>query len=274
MGIGIILTAIVMGFALGGRKRAISDAEVIERAKALGMVEASGVLSQYAEDGGQNNENNQTAPDTSLDQKGEEVSEEVNQGEPQTGESVPEVDEAAKENEQVGENSESIESEEDVKLASNAAVENASTDVIETEGKQEDAATEKSEAKVEETEKKEEKTTIENSTSNETVPDASAAANAASSTADTTESKPAEAEAAKPATTEGSSDVNYVVVVLPSGSESDTCARILRESGVIDDGVAFNKYLVSSGQDRKIRSGTKQIPRGASFEEIASIITK
>ena len=65
-----------------------------------------------------------------------------------------------------------------------------------------------------------------------------------------------------------------MVVVLPSGSESDTCARILRESGVIDDGVAFNKYLVSSGQDRKIRSGTKQIPRGASFEEIASIITK
>ena len=45
MGIGIILTAIVMGFALGGRKATISDAEIIERAKALGMVDpTSGVL--------------------------------------------------------------------------------------------------------------------------------------------------------------------------------------------------------------------------------------
>lgn len=252
----------------------MSDEEVIKRAKQLGMVEAESTLSSLSDASKIPEETDDTASDQKMDKTGEEVSQEVNQGEPQTGESIPEVDEAAKENEQAGENSESIESEEDVKLASNAAAENASTDVIETEGKQEDAATEKSEAKVEETEKKEEKTSIENNTSNETVPDASAAANAASSTADTTESKPAETEDAKPAATEGSSDVNYVVVVLPSGSESDTCARILRESGVIDDGVAFNKYLVSSGQDRKIRSGTKQIPRGASFEEIASIITK
>ncbi len=274
LGVGVVLTAVIMGVVLGRGTSRMSDEEVIKRAKQLGMVEAESTLSSLSEATKIPEETDDTASDQKVDKAGEEVSEEVNQGEPQTGESIPEVDEAAKENEQAGENSESIESEEDVKLASNTAAENASTDVIETEGKQEDAATEKSEAKVEETEKKEEKTSIENNTSNETVPDASAAANATSSTADTTESKPAEAEAAKPAATEGSSDVNYVVVVLPSGSESDTCARILRESGVIDDGVAFNKYLVSSGQDRKIRSGTKQIPRGASFEEIASIITK
>ena len=37
MGIGIILTAIVMGFALGGRKATLSNAQIIERAKALGI---------------------------------------------------------------------------------------------------------------------------------------------------------------------------------------------------------------------------------------------
>ena len=35
MGIGIILTAIVMGFALGGRKATISDAEIIEMLKLI-----------------------------------------------------------------------------------------------------------------------------------------------------------------------------------------------------------------------------------------------
>ena len=44
IGIGVILTALIMGFALGGRKTTISDAEVIERAKKLGMVQG-GVLS-------------------------------------------------------------------------------------------------------------------------------------------------------------------------------------------------------------------------------------
>ncbi|WP_024864833.1 hypothetical protein [Butyrivibrio sp. FCS014] len=59
MGIGIILTAIVMGFALGGRKTTISDAEVIRRAKELGMIEAgTGTLSQNSKEAGNSNEKN------------------------------------------------------------------------------------------------------------------------------------------------------------------------------------------------------------------------
>ena len=95
MGIGIILTAIVMGFALGGRKATISDAEVIERAKALGMVDG-GVLSQSSEAEQENKTsssfNSETTVEseeitddssasiTSLDKEGEEISEEINQG--------------------------------------------------------------------------------------------------------------------------------------------------------------------------------------------------
>ena len=95
MGIGIILTAIVMGFALGGRKATISDAEVIERAKALGMVDG-GVLSQSSETEQEiktsssfNSEttveseeitDDSSASITSLDKEGEEISEEINQG--------------------------------------------------------------------------------------------------------------------------------------------------------------------------------------------------
>ena len=86
----------------------MSDEEVIKRAKQLGMVEAESTLSSLSEATKIPEETDDTASDQKVDKAGEEVSEEVNQGESQTGESVPEVDEAAKENEQAGENSESI----------------------------------------------------------------------------------------------------------------------------------------------------------------------
>ena len=49
IGLGVIITAIIMGFALGAGKAPISDAEVIEKAKGLGMVEG-GVLSDYSDE--------------------------------------------------------------------------------------------------------------------------------------------------------------------------------------------------------------------------------
>ena len=93
MGIGIILTAIVMGFALGGRKATISDAEVIERAKALGMVDpTSGVLNQGT-NGADTDEENTTASGEALDQTGEKISEEIDQEFASNSESVYGLDE-------------------------------------------------------------------------------------------------------------------------------------------------------------------------------------
>ena len=91
MGIGIILTAIVMGFALGGRKGAISDAEVIERAKALGMVDPnSGVLTQPT-NGDTGNEDDSSTSDSSLDETGKEISQEIDEELASSGESVTEL---------------------------------------------------------------------------------------------------------------------------------------------------------------------------------------
>ena len=77
MGIGIILTAIVMGFALGGRRGTLSDAEIIKRAKALGMVEqSSGTLSASLKEEIITNENDASSSGETLDQEGKEISEE------------------------------------------------------------------------------------------------------------------------------------------------------------------------------------------------------
>ena len=49
LGLGTVLTAIIMGVVLGKPSKNITDAEVIKRAKQLGMVEAESTLSSYSE---------------------------------------------------------------------------------------------------------------------------------------------------------------------------------------------------------------------------------
>ena len=44
LGIGIVITALIMGIAAGGKKETLSNEEIKERAQALGMVEESTVL--------------------------------------------------------------------------------------------------------------------------------------------------------------------------------------------------------------------------------------
>ena len=48
LGLGVLLTSIIMGVALSGKNKSMSDEEVIRRAKQLGMVEAENTLSEYS----------------------------------------------------------------------------------------------------------------------------------------------------------------------------------------------------------------------------------
>ena len=57
------------------------------------------------------------------------------------------------------------------------------------------------------------------------------------------------------------------------GLVSESVAKEMKKAGVIQDAEAFDEYLESSGMARKIRSGKYKIPVGASYEEIASIIS-
>ncbi len=264
MGVGVLLTAIIMGVALGGSGSKMSDAEVIKRARQLGMVEAESTLSDYSEatkESEVTEENDESASGQKVDKEGTEVSEEVNQGESEAGESVSSMDETAKESDEVGENSESVEAEPDIALSSSASAETASTETVSAEVNNE-ASEETADVVNTQTETNDDQASQDNtSVNNEAAEESSVVSNSSENTN-------AVSESAQP------TDVNYVVVVIPGGSDSDTCARIIREAGLIEDGIGFNKYLENQGLDRYIRSGTKQIPRGASFEEIARIITR
>ncbi len=56
LGIGIVMTALIMGITAAGKNKSLSDSEIIERAKALGMTEESTLLADAAEDGLQEEE--------------------------------------------------------------------------------------------------------------------------------------------------------------------------------------------------------------------------
>ncbi len=256
MGIGIILTAIVMGFALGGRKSTLSDAEIIKRAKALGMVEAdSGVLTQNTAEVDKDNENDSSASDPSLDQEGKEVSEEIQQ---EVVLSDPSVSEVAEEKE-------------DGERDSSEAVTAVSTEQVRT-----DSAAEASTKEVKESSAA---ASVASVASSEASSEATMAASTNASTEERKEevAETANAEASRSASSSSeqtSTSGTSKIVTIPGGLGSDQVAAILYREGLVDNAVTFNRYLIDRGMDRIIRSGTKTIPDGASYEQIASIITK
>ncbi len=255
MGIGIILTAIVMGFALGGRKATMSDAEIIQRAKALGMVDGeSGVLLDSKDQEGEETNDDSSTSSSPLFEEGAKIPEKEQQEVAGTGSSAAEVAEEAKE----GENADSEASKDQSSASlSSTKEENA-------------AATGKSSVTEDAAESKSSSTTKTDTASSE--------ASSTDSSGATTEASSTNKASASSESTGSSSgagiNTSSKTVTIPGGLGSDQVAQILVKEGIIDNAVSFNKYLVDSRKDRIIRSGVKTIPAGASYEQIVSIITK
>ena len=68
--------------------------------------------------------------------------------------------------------------------------------------------------------------------------------------------------------------VATVTFTIPSGCGSYEVAKLLEENGLIKNAVEYDTFLCANDYDRKISSGTYQIPVGADGETIAKIITK
>ncbi len=91
LGIGIAVTALLMGIALSGRKETMTDEEIRQRALEMGMTDESGVLSEDLKD-----ENPDTEPEEIEDpesEAGELAVSENETGEPAEPAVVPENEE-------------------------------------------------------------------------------------------------------------------------------------------------------------------------------------
>lgn len=263
MGIGVILTAIIMGFALGARNAPVSDAEVIEKAKGLGMVEG-GVLSDYSgEDGSvQQTPDEPKAPETPdmsdsyspAADNGTDLTGNIGTDSALSGASTTDLVKVTdiKENSPV---SNSAGSSLDRTTSSASSFKSTKTDEKDLKDNNKDIKTSdlKTESKVKEEEQEsDEPEEEEESKEPEQQPDTTPAA---------------------PSTTPAPAG-EMIEITIPGGSGSDKVASILKDAGVVDDAVAFNKYLIQNKVDRKIRSGKKVFPANATYDQIADIIVR
>lgn len=306
MGIGIILTAIVMGFALGGRKAAISDAEVIQRAKALGMVEHSGTLTQATWEATGINEEVATASGEELLSKGDQISQEDQQEASETALSNPGLAEAAQEiqdqsQETAGKTGEAS-FEGAAKQESDVAKEIVETKTLDDAASSDTAgagsttaiaAAETSALTDASSAKASAETTLQISDAAVPVADAASAsssaavaaatntvadtgAEAASASAASTSASTASASAASTESSASAASPAPAVasrsVTIPKGCGSDTVADILFKEGLVDNAVSFNQFLVTTGMDRKLRAGVKLVPEDGDYQHIAEVL--
>lgn len=68
LGVGIVCTAIIMGIALSGKEK-LTEAEIIERARLLGMVMAEEVEAEEPEEENQEKQENSTEEETTNNQE-------------------------------------------------------------------------------------------------------------------------------------------------------------------------------------------------------------
>lgn len=243
LGIGIVVTAIIMGFALSGKK-SMTDAEIIARAKKLGMVENTVLSDLNHEDAGKEDE--KSAGD---DEAGQE-SQDKSQGEaPENQDASMQTEDT--ESEEPGETAKEDEtaraSEEEDKDTSDTG--EADSGIADTADNPEDGAeTAKADSGA-------------GSTRNETSPGRAGGVTAAEAAAEPEDAKGIITSAA------------VKTITVSSGDGSYTVARKLADVGVVTSAESFDTFLCQNGYDKKLRTGTFSIPADASDEQIARIVT-
>ena len=68
-------------------------------------------------------------------------------------------------------------------------------------------------------------------------------------------------------------EAGTVSLQIVRGDSSVSVSERLEEVGLIDDASAYDRYLCQNGYDKKIRTGTYEIPVNATQDEIARMIT-
>ena len=194
LGIGILVTAVIMGVTQGSRKETLSDREIRERAAALGMVEPGNSLADL--------EAAETPAATEIPEAAETPA-------------ATEIPEAIE-----------------------TPVATETPEAAETP-----AATETPEA-----------------AETPAATEAPAATETPEVTARPTQ-KPAEEE-------EGSS----YTFEIQAGDSSYQVAYRLQQAGLVADARDFDNYLCSKGYDRKLKTGSYEIPETATEEEISEIL--
>lgn len=64
----------------------------------------------------------------------------------------------------------------------------------------------------------------------------------------------------------------FVVITVNGGDGSGTVSKRVFEAGLVDDAEEFDRFLCSNGYDNSIKVGNHEVPKNATWEEIANIL--
>lgn len=235
VGIGIVVTAIIMGIALSGNK-SMTDKEIIARAKELGMIEDT-VLSDTAED--EPGSEGETAGNTVSPEEQDKIDR-----------ILADADSAGMEQDKssVQDNASGT----DNSAAGDIVTGNPEADKPDTANDSQgvDAESEAGEDSKEGTPDK--KDTAENNKDK---------ADAAGDKEDENDNEAIVSSAVK-------------TITVVSGDGSYSVAKKLENAGIITSASNYDAYLCEHGYDKKLQTGTFSIPADASDEQIARIVTR
>ena len=268
LGIGILVTAVIMLFLAQQNKNSLSDKEIKERAAALGMVESGSTLDALKED-----EKDIEAVDSDMSESFEGNTDEV---------AAEETEAEEIENKEA----EEIKAEE-IKTEEITANENETSDNKAEETKVEETNTKESkenanvkdnhnddylddiEATIDEADAYlENKTSDSNNTNNDASKNKKVEQNSTDNNSKTSDNK--QEDTKSNTQNENKNKQDSVSLTIRSGESSYVVAKHLQELGLISDANSFDNYLCSTGKDRRIRVGTYDIPSNSSTEEIAN----
>ena len=249
LGIGIFVTAILMALTIHGKTERLTDEQIIERAEALGME------MKYSSDVLADTVSENAAEDTKSAEPPDQVKEETSLANRLQAEEMEENPLLA------GAGVDSSADEQD-----NNAADTAQQDIYHEDP---DAA-ERTEAKTDTTDRKEQ--TQDGSAQENAAGEKNAAQN---SSADAKAAGQDEGVAGETSAADTQQTVTGAAkqITVSSGDGSDTVAEKLYEAGLVSDAAAYDRYLCQNGYDKKICTGVKTIPAGATEAEIAQILT-
>ena len=252
-----MVAALVLSFSGTDKAGAMTDAEVMARARELGMTDGNEVLSEaYTVVDApelETEEMIETVPST------EAASEVLTEAETEASleASTEAVSEASTEGatEAATETSTEASSEASSKTGSEASAEAATEASTEASSEAaEEAVTEDTSEVSSEAKNITSELTGEDKTKSELLADA----------AET------EAESISPVTDSASGFISVHI----SGGSSYAVAKALENAGAVADAAAFDRYLCTKGYDRRLSTGDFRIPAGAGEEEIALILMR
>ena len=235
IGLGIIFAVLIMIIAIHNHKDSfLSDKEIIEKAKELGMV--------------MSDNNSENISGTELKFGSESSTTEIYKVDTETAKAPSESASSQKNDKTISKDSES---------------EDAQSDGASTNKNLTDKTTEDKNS----TDKTTDKASEDKNSTDKTTDKASEDKNST----DKTSEKSSENKDAK---NNNSQTNDYVIIKVKQGDVCRTISEALQNLGLVDDAEDFRKYMGKKGYADRIHAGEYKIPRNSTYEEIAQILIK